>query len=101
MDVFTCKIDRKEFVNDELSSLSPFFDLETLVAAERKCKNNIFESENTEKMNELNTILSVWNGSTPLSYLLSGNWLRQWSYYIFVRIYEICDLYRKMVLFLV
>ena len=81
---FTCNVDRGIVIDDTLSSLSPFFDLSTLVENERKCKDNIFESENNQRVNELNSIMMAWQSSQATQYLISGNWLRQWSYYIFV-----------------
>ena len=93
---FTCKVNRDGFIDETLSSLSPYFDLTTLVDCERKCKNSMFESENNQKVNELNNLLMVWQSSQATQYLISGNWLRQWSYYIFVCHCLYCNECRKM-----
>lgn len=82
--VFTCTIDKDSFIDDRLYALSPFFDLETLVDAERKCKDNIFERDNTQKADELSSIITKWNTATSIYFIISGRWLRQWAFYILV-----------------
>ena len=81
---YICKVGNDKFVESTLSSLSASFDLVTLAECERKRKNNILEQENNPKGIELRTMLREWTSPDSTKYMISGNWLRQWSYYIFV-----------------
>lgn len=86
-NVFTCKIPEREYVDGMPYSLSPSFDLRTLVEVERKKENSLFKSDKREKAKELTIIDSLWESLTPIQYLISGEWLRQWSFYIFVLLF--------------
>ena len=72
---YTCRIEKEEFIDNSLSSLSPFLDIPSYVEAEKKCESNIYDRGETKKMR---------NSVTKSCYIVSGKWMRQWVHYIFV-----------------
>ena len=74
---YTCRIEKEEFIDNSLSSLSPFLDLPSYVEAEKKCESNIYDRGETKKMRDVDVLhrfgkvdasmgalyirLSIWN----------------------------------------
>lgn len=81
--IYTCQVSVGEFPESSYG-LSPFFDLATYVAAERKRSPNLFEDSRCQRLAELELVLPTWQIYDPQYYLISGRWLRQWVDYIFV-----------------
>ena len=73
----------EEFI-EASDGLSPFFDLDTYVDAERKRNPNLFEDTRCQRLAELESVLPTWQIHDLQYYLISGRWLRQWVNYIFV-----------------
>ena len=81
---FECSVDLVGFLENTDTGLSPFFDLEAFVNAEKFRENNLFQDTDCQRFVELKKVYPNWYKETDFYYLLSGQWLRQWIRYIFV-----------------
>jgi hypothetical protein len=81
---YLCHIDIEKFITYEKSSLSPFFDLESYVETKKKWKDDRKYEDSELKEEELNYLIPIWNTTSPILFMILGDWLRQWIYYIFV-----------------
>lgn len=82
---FECSVDLVGFLENTDTGLSPFFDLEAFVNAEKHRENNLFQDTNCQRFTELKKVYPNWCIETDFYYVLSGQWLRQWIRYIFVK----------------
>lgn len=83
---FHCNVDLVGFLENTDTGLSPFFDLESFVKAERNRNNNLFQDTSSQQFAELKKVFAIWRNEESMYYLISGPWMRQWIRYIFVRI---------------
>ena len=86
---YTCRIEKEEFIDNSLSSLSPLLDLPSFVEAEKKCESNIYDRGETKKIRDVDVLIPVWNSVTKSCYIVSGKWMRQWVHYLFVCLVEV------------
>ena len=84
---YSCKVDLEKYLEGFESGLSPFFDLDAFVEAEKNRNSNIFEDTRCQQYAELEKVLPLWNCHENQYNLISGEWIRQWVRYIFVECY--------------
>ena len=84
---YSCRVDLDKYLEGVDTGLSPFFDLDAFVEAEKKRNNNILEDTRCQQHTELEKVIPLWNCHESQYYLISGAWIRQWIRYIFVEDY--------------